>query len=160
LPSLPVGCHADAMTLDGVQGRSPRAARITTLSLEALTAVGAVAGVQGFLSGAFDSLVDQLRDVLPFVDGRALPAAALGGLVALPQAGALLLGLRRHRLAADAGLVVGVGLTAWVGLQLPLIGFSSPVQWAFLAIGVAQVAAAALWRRDRGTDGGMTPARD
>ncbi|WP_122260510.1 hypothetical protein [Ornithinimicrobium cerasi] len=137
------------MTLDGAPRRPPRSARITTLSLEALTALGAVAGVQGFLSGAFDPLVDQLREVLPFVDGRALPAAALGGLVALPQAGALLLGLRRHRLAPDAGLVVGVGLTAWVGMQLPLIGFTSPVQWAFLAVGVAEVVAALVWRRAR-----------
>ncbi|SOC52310.1 hypothetical protein [Ornithinimicrobium cerasi] len=136
------------MTIDAPQ-RPPRAARIITLSLEAVTAVGAVAGVQGFLSGAFDPLVDQLSEVLPFVDGRALPAAALGGLVALPQAGALLLGLRRHPLAADAGLAVGAALTIWVGLQLPLIGFSSPVQWAFLAVGVVQVVAAALWRRGR-----------
>ena len=33
---------------------APGPARITALSLEALTAVGAVAGVQGFLSGTFD----------------------------------------------------------------------------------------------------------
>lgn len=140
------GCHPDVMSTDA---RQPRAARTTTLSLEAVTAVGAAAGVQGFLSGAFDPLVDQLRDALPFVTGRALPAAALAGLVALPQAGALLLGLRRHPRAADAGLAVGAVLTAWVALQLPLIGFSSPVQWAFAAVGVAQVVAAALWRRSR-----------
>ena len=125
---------------------SPRAARIVTLSLEGLTMVGAAAGVQGFLAGAFDPLVDQLHEAWPLVDGRVLPAVALGGLVAVPQGVALFLGLRGHPRAADAGLVVGVGLAAWVLLQLPLIGWGSPVQWLFAGVGVAQAVAAAVWR--------------
>lgn len=125
---------------------SARAARLVTLSLEALTVVGAAAGVQGFLAGAFDPLVDQLHEAWPLVDGRVLPAVALGGLVAVPQGVALFLGLRGHPRAADAGLVVGVGLAAWVLLQLPLIGWSSPVQWLFAGVGVAQAVAAAVWR--------------
>lgn len=81
-----------------VQVSSPRAARVTTLSLEALTAVGAVAGVHGILTGTFDVLVDQLHDAWPLVDGRILPALALGAVVALPQAATVW----RRRLARAA----------------------------------------------------------
>lgn len=135
------------MGTDLVTVRPTRAARVTTLSLEAVTAVGAVVGVQGFLSGAFDPLVDQLGEAWPLLDGRVLPAAALAGLVGVPQVVAFALGIRRHPRAADAGLLVGVVLTAWVVLQLPLIGWASPVQWLFAGIGVAQTVAAASWRR-------------
>lgn len=135
------------MIIDAVQGTSPRAPRIATLALEAVTALGAAAGVQGFLSGAFDPLVDQLHGAWPLVDGRVLPAVALGALVGLPQAAALVLGVRRHRWAPGLGVAVGAALTAWVTLQLPLIGWTSPVQWAFVAVGVAEVAAAAVWWR-------------
>lgn len=133
--------------MDAVQPSPPRAARITTLALEGLTALGAAAGVQGFLSGTFDVLADQLHDAWPLVQGRVLPAVALGALVAVPQAVALVLGLRRHRRAADLGVAVGVALAAWVALQLPLIGWTSPVQWAFFAIGVVEAVAAGVWRR-------------
>ncbi len=147
------------MSIEALPVSSPRAARVTALSLEALTAVGAAAGVQGFVSGAFDPLVDQLHDVWPIVEGRVLPAVALGALVALPQAVAFGLGLRRHRWAADLGVAVGVALTAWVTLQLPLIGWGSPVQWVFAGIGVAQVVAAGVWRR-RARRPDATGARD
>ena len=135
------------MSIETVQVSSPRAARIATLSFEAVTAVGAVAGVQGFLSGTFDVLVDQVHDAWPLVEGRVLPALALGAVVAVPQATAFVLGVRRHPWAAEAGLAVGAALIAWVTLQLPLIGWTSPVQWAFVAMGVAEVVAATVWRR-------------
>ncbi len=119
------------------------AARRSALALHAVTAVGALAGVQGFLSGQFDPLVEQL----PVVDGPVLPALALGVCVAVPQAIALTLGLRRHPAAAGTSLAAGAVLTGWVLVQLPLIGWSSPVQWAFAAVGVGEVVAAAVWRR-------------
>jgi len=112
-----------------------------------VTAIGAAAGVQGFLSGSFDELVAQLEGRLNIVDGPMLPAAALGLLVAVPQTGALVLALRRHPRAAAAGVGVGAGLTAWVAAQLPLIGWGSPVQWAFVVIGLAEATAATMWAR-------------
>ncbi|MEZ0448912.1 hypothetical protein [Cellulomonas sp. ICMP 17802] len=117
------------------------AGRRWALALEGVTVVGAVAGVQGFLSGQFGPLVDQLT----FVDGPAVPALALGICVGLPQATALVLGLRRHPRAALASLGAGLLLTGWVLAQLPLIGWGSPVQWAFFAVGLGESAAAARW---------------
>lgn len=135
------------MTDEAVQVASRGTARTVSLSLQALTAVGAAAGVQGFLSGAFDPLVDQLHDAWPMVEGRVLPAVALGALVAVPQGFAFVVGVRRHPRSADVALATGAALTAWVTLQLPLIGWTSPVQWAFVGVGVAETVAGGLWRR-------------
>ena len=142
----------DAMSIDA--SRPPAATKvaipaagITTIALQAVTVLGAAAGVQGFLSGAFSPLVDQLHDALAIVNGPVLPALALGGLVGLPHAVALVLGLRRHRRAPLAGAAVGGALAVWVAAQLPLIGLTSPVQWVFLGVGVAELAASELWRR-------------
>lgn len=122
---------------------SPRpVARRCAIALAGLTTVGALAGVQGFLSGEFDPLVDRLT----FVDGPLVPAVALAMCVGVPQGAALVLGLRRHARAPQAALGAGVVLTGWVVAQLPLIGWESPVQWAFFAVGLAETAAAARWR--------------
>ena len=120
-------------------------ARRCAIALEGLTTVGALAGVQGFLSGQFGPLVDRLT----FVDGPAVPALALGVCVAVPQGVALVLGLRRHALAPEAALGAGVVLTGWVVAQLPVIGWESPVQWAFFAVGLAETALAVRWRVGR-----------
>lgn len=130
-------------------------ARRWTLALEGLTTVGAVAGVQGFLAGQFDPLVDQLA----FVDGPAVPALALGVCIALPQGVALVLGLRRHALAPQAALASGVVLTGWVLAQLPLIGWDSPVQWAFFAVGLAETALAARWMSGHADGPSMGPTQ-
>ena len=126
-----------------VRARQNPAARRWSLVLEGVTAAGAVAGVQGFVSGQFEPLVAQL----PLVEGPLLPAAALASCVAVPQAVALVLGLRRSPRAPQAALGVGVVLTGWVLAQLPMIGWGSPVQWVFFAVGVAEVAAAGRWLR-------------
>jgi len=117
------------------------------LGLAGLTTVGAVAGVQGFLSGAFDPLVDQLARSLEPVDGAALPAVALAACVGVPQAVALTFALRRHPSAPLLGLGAGAALTGWVLVQLPLIGWTSPVQWAFFAVGLGEVASSTTWLR-------------
>jgi len=117
------------------------------LGLAGVTTVGAVAGVQGFLSGAFDPLVDQLAGSLELVDGATLPAVALGACVGLPQAVALASGLRRHPSAPLLGLGAGAVLTGWVLVQLPLIGWTSPVQWVFVAVGLGEVASSIAWLR-------------
>jgi hypothetical protein len=119
-----------------------------------VTCVGVVAGVQGFLSGGFDSVVDQLT----FVDGPLVPALALALCVGVPQAVALTLGLRRHPRAPEANLGAGVLLAAWVLAQAPLIGWGSPMQWVFFAVGVGEsVAGFCWWRRTRP---GQTPDHD
>ena len=128
-------------------------ARRWAIALEGLTTVGAVAGVQGFLAGQFDPLVDQLT----FIEGPAVPAAALAVCIAVPQGVALVLGLRRHPLAPLAALGAGIVLTGWVLAQLPLIGWESPVQWVFFAVGLAETAVAARWMGGR-TDRPSTAA--
>lgn len=120
-------------------------AGVTAIALQGVTALGALAGVQGFLSGAFDPLVAELHEAWPLVDGPVLPALALGALVGLPHVGALVLGLRRDDRAPVVGVGVGAVLLGWVTVQLPLIGWSSPIQWLFLGVGIAEIAAAGTW---------------
>ncbi|WP_426595009.1 hypothetical protein ACPPVS_05410 [Cellulomonas sp. McL0617] len=123
------------------------ASRRWLVGLTGLTTVGVLVGVQGFLSGAFDPLVEQLAGSLEVSVGAVLPACALGVGVGLPQTVALALGLRRHPKAGLVGLGAGAVLTGWVLVQLPLIGWTSPVQWVFLAVGLVEIAASILWLR-------------
>ncbi|MFC4615132.1 hypothetical protein ACFO3K_10455 [Cellulomonas algicola] len=125
-----------------------RAARRWVVGLSAFTLVGVVAGVQGFLSGAFAPLVDDLEQVLPLT-GPVVPAVALAVLVGVPQTVVLVTALRR---TADAPVVAAVGgaaLTGWVAVQLPLVGWTSPVQWAFAAVGVVECVAGLRMRAAR-----------
>ena len=127
-------------------------ARRTALALEAFTAFGAVIGIQGFVSGSFDPLVEDVSETFAFIDGPAIPALALGAFVGFRRwsrwpwafAGAL----ARPMAAGLAGAV----LVGWVAAQYPLVGWGSPLQPAFAAVGAAEVAAAVLWRRSATAD--------
>jgi hypothetical protein len=123
------------------------AARRTTLALEAFTVFGAAIGVQGFLSGSFDPLVADLSEALPLIDGPTVPALALAALIGVPHGAALVLGLRRRPRAPGAAIAAGAVLVGWVVAQYPLVGWGSPLQPAFAAVGAAEVASALLWRR-------------
>lgn len=125
-----------------------RRLRHTSVALEAVTALGAAAGVQGFLSGSFAPLVDQLEQRLP-VNGPVLPAVALGLVVGATQGTAAVVGARDHPRAAEASLIAGSILVAWIMAQLPLIGWTEPVQWAVLSISVTEVAVSLAWLRSR-----------
>jgi hypothetical protein len=126
--------------------RAGGTARAWVLGLQGVTLVGVAAGVQGFLSGAFEPLVADLGDALAVVDGPVLPAAALVVVVGVPHATALVLVLRRSSRAPAAAAATGGLLAAWVLAQLPLIGWTSPVQWAFATVGLVECAAALRWR--------------
>jgi hypothetical protein len=123
------------------------ATRRATLALEAFTAFGAAIGVQGFLSGSFDPLVEDLSDAVGLIDGPVIPALALGALIGVPQGAALVMGLRGSQRAPGAAVAVGAFLVGWVVAQYPLVGWGSPLQPAFAAVGAAEVASAVLWRR-------------
>ena len=122
--------------------------RRVSVALESVTVLGAVAGVQGFLSGSFAPLVDELEQVLP-LEGPVLPAAGLGLVVGVTQGGAAVLGATDHGRAAEASLLAGSVLVAWIVAQLPLIGWTQPVQWAVLVISVAEVGVSVAWVRRR-----------
>jgi hypothetical protein len=125
---------------------STRPLRRAAVVLEALMVLGTLAGIQGFLSGSFAPLVEDLETSLP-IDGPVVPAVALGLVVGGTQALALMLGVANRARAPQASLVAGSVLVAWVLVQLPLIGWTAPVQWAVFAVGVAQVAVATMWLR-------------
>jgi hypothetical protein len=125
---------------------STRRLRRTAVVLEALMVLGTLAGIQGFLSGAFTPLVEDLETSLP-IDGPVVPAVALGLVVGGTQALALILGVANRDRAPQASLVAGSVLVAWVLVQLPLIGWTAPVQWAVFAVGVVEVAVATTWLR-------------
>ena len=98
-----------------------RRLRRATIVLEALTILGTLAGVQGFLAGSFAPLVDDLETKLP-IDGPLVPAAALGLVVGGSQTAALILGIKNRPRAPQASLLAGTVLVVWVVAQLPLIG--------------------------------------
>jgi hypothetical protein len=125
---------------------STRSLRRVAVALEALMVLGTLAGIQGFLSGSFAPLVDDLGTRLP-LKGPVVPAVALGVVVGGSQAAALILGVAHRARAAQASLLAGLVLVAWVLAQLPLIGWTAPVQWIVFAVGVVEVAVATAWLR-------------
>ena len=133
-----------------------RAARRWVVGLSAFTLVGVVAGVQGFSSGAFAPLVADLEEVLPLT-GPVVPAVALAVLVGVPQAVVLVSALRRATAAPRAAAVGGAALAGWVAAQLPLVGWTSPAQWAFAAVGVAECIAGMRMRAARARTAGGPP---
>lgn len=128
------------------------AARRVALALEGFTVFGAVIGIQGFLAGSFDPLVEDVSETFAFIDGPAIPALALGAIVGVPQVAALAMGLRGSPRAPAAAGLAGAVLVGWVAAQYPLVGWTSPLQPAFAAVGAAEVAAAVLWRRSAPVD--------
>ncbi len=141
------GGVATVSTLDSRSRPVTRRLRRTSVALQAVTLVGVAAGIQGFLSGTFGPLVDQLTERLP-ITGPVLPAVGLGLVVGVSQGVALMLGARDHPRAPEASLVAGSVLVLWILAQLPLIGWTQPVQWAVLGISVAEIAVALAWLRD------------
>lgn len=124
-------------------------ARSVALGLTALTALGAAAGVRGFLSGSYEPMVALLADATAgrrwlAVDSPVVPAVALAAAVGIPQATALVLEVAGHRRAPQATAAAGAVLTVWVAAQYPLIGWGTPLQPAFAAVGLAEVATGAV----------------
>jgi hypothetical protein len=136
------------LAIDPNHERLSRRLRRASLALESVTLIGVGAGIQGFLSGAFVPLVDQLAERLP-LDGPVVPAVGLGLVVGVSQGASLVMGARDHPRAAEASLIAGSVLAGWIVAQLPLIGWTQPVQWAVLGVSVAEVAVSAAWLRTR-----------
>jgi hypothetical protein len=114
------------------------------VALEAFVAVGAWAGVVGFATGAFDSLVVQL----PWQSWQ-LGAGALAACVAVPTTVTTIAILLRRTWAAEAALLTAVVLAGWLLGQTAVVGFS-PFQPAYLVLAAAIAALAArLGRYDQ-----------
>ncbi|WP_273654027.1 hypothetical protein [Cellulomonas fimi] len=88
-----------------------------------------------------------------------MPAVALAVLVGVPQAVVLATALRRAAVAPVVAVVGGVALTGWVVAQLPLVGWTSPVQWAFAAVGVIECVAGLRMRAARAGAPGVAAGR-
>ena len=130
---------------DPTEAYLTRGARRWSIGLAAGTAVGVVAGVAGFTSGAFDDLVADIGERLPFVTGPGVPATALVLVVGVPQVAALAAALRRDRLAPVVATLAGAALAVWVAGQAPVVGWSSPLQPIFFAVGVSETAVGYAW---------------
>jgi hypothetical protein len=122
-----------------------RGARRWSIGLAAGTGVGVVAGVVGFVSGTFDPLVADVVERLPFVTGPALPAAALAAVVGVPQVAALVAAVRRDPRAPWVATLAGAALATWVAAQGPVVGWSSPLQPIFFAVGVSETVVGYAW---------------
>lgn len=104
------------------------------IGLEGFLALGAWGGAFGLVSGTLP-LNESVQD-LPF-QSPVLGGVALAAIVAVPATLALVLTLRRHRLAADAHPLAGGALMAWIVLQVGFIGLVSPLQPFMFTLGAA-----------------------
>jgi hypothetical protein len=88
-------------------------------------------------------------DWLTHMPWRSWPLAGttLLATVAVPQFAAAWLVVRRHPLAAVAGLIAGAGLVVWIALQLLMLRRYFILQSMIVGFGVLEAAAAWWWRR-------------
>lgn len=122
--------------------RADRSLRVLVVGLEGFVGVGAVYGGVALLADSWQ-LPSEWLEALPF-EGWSIPGGLLLGLVGVPGlVGASLEALGR-RWVIPWSLAYGVGLVAWIGVQVLLVPpfFLQPV------IAVAGTAiAAASWAR-------------
>jgi hypothetical protein len=117
-----------------------RPEEVALLALELSTGIAAVGGAWYGLAGARAVPVDWLEGT-PFRDYRvpsAILGTAVGGSMLTAAASLLRQGRRRHELSTIAGTV----LLGWIGTQVAMIGWRSPLQPAYLGVGIATLALA------------------
>jgi len=142
---------------------APRRATVThprtaAVVLAGFSLVGVGVGAVGFLSGAFDDLVDDVARAVPFTRSRHAPAVALCVAVGVPQAVGLALAAKNRPSAPRAAALSGALLAAWVGVQAPTLGWTAPVQPAFFGVGIAQAVNGLIWMRTPDSDRPATRA--
>ena len=104
------------------------------IGLELVLSVGAFGGAIGLVGGGLD-LKESVSD-LPFAS-PVFAGLALGLLVGVVPL-AVAVGAWRRASWADLGhLAVGVGLVAWIVVQVAYIGFGSALQVIYLLWGLA-----------------------
>ena len=111
--------------------------RAVAVALHGIVGVNALAGAWYALGGAPGVSTDWLART-PFHDYR-IPGAILGTVVAGSQLDAAAAYARR---APDAGTRAGVAgavLLGWIGIQLALIGYRSPLQPLIIGCAIGQL---------------------
>ena len=124
--------------------RADRPLRVLVVSLEGFVGVGAVYGGVALLADSWQLPAEWL-DALPF-DGWSIPGALLLGLIGVPGLVGATVETLGRRWVVPWSLAYGVGLVAWIGVQVLLVPpfFLQPVIAA-----AGTVIAAASWARLR-----------
>ena len=122
--------------------RSPlsRLAR-TTIALEVFLAIGALAGGAALIMGPRGEIIPlRVADLTgsPF-DTFLIPGVILFAVLGIGPLVAAALAWRRHPLAPLAGVVGGIGLLVWLGVEIAIVGYSNepPLQPFYLLLGAA-----------------------
>lgn len=124
--------------------RADRPLRVLVVALEGFVGVGAVYGGAALLTDSWQ-LPSEWLEALPF-EGWSIPGVLLLGLIGAPGLVGAIVETMGRRWVIPWSLAYGVGLVAWIGVQVLLVPpfFLQPV------IAVAGTAiAAASWARLR-----------
>lgn len=116
--------------------RSP--GRVTSLVLDAVLAVTGAAGGIWMITHPTTILEPRLLEGTPFTDWQ-VPGIALLLVNGVWPAVALILTLRRHRLAAVAQQAVGYSLLLWLMIQIPLVGYAVQLQVPLTALALTLI---------------------
>jgi hypothetical protein len=109
--------------------------RMATLLLTLFVAAGAVAGGLSLIMGSDLGMDPGLLDGTPF-DSYVVPGYILLIAVGGSSLVAAVLLLIRHEQAFSFAFLAGAILTAWIAVQMAMIGFVSLLQPIFFAIGL------------------------
>lgn len=120
-----------------------------TGGLELFVALSAVAGGFGLMSSRRGDRLGMSPDILagtPFPDFF-IPGLLLFAIVGLGSAAAFVAVAAGSRWAPHISLAVGAVLAGWILVQVALVGYLSPLQPLYLAVGLTIAWLSARWLR-------------
>lgn len=119
------------------------------MALELFLSAGALAGGLALILGPRGEIIPLPVSSLagsPF-DTYLVPGLILFGVLGLGPLVAVVMTLRRHRLAPVAAVMTGMAILAWLAVEIAIVGYTSepPLQPIYLGLGVAVVAVGLAW---------------
>ena len=125
--------------------------RRTAITLEIFLAIGALGGGLALMLGPRGEVLPLPIALLagsPFTT-YLVPGAILFAVLGLGPLIAAGLGIRRHRLAPLACVVVGAALLIWLAVEIAIVGYANdpPLQPAYLLLGAMITIVGIAWTR-------------
>lgn len=114
--------------------------------LLSMVSIGAIVGGSTLMISSLNESMDIMKmpieylDEIPLINSWFIPGLVLFSLIGIGNGWAALICFRsKHQSACLAGLILGIILVLWIGIQILLIGYVSVLQPIFGGIGLLEI---------------------